>query len=378
MGFMDAHGSRARMQQGASPAAHFAAFDGLRGLAALAIMLFHLSFLMTGRTIVPHGYLAVDFFFILSGFVVAHAYEARRQAGLSWGGFALLRGIRLYPLAMLGMAEGLLLLATQVHFHLGRYGALPALAGNVALNLALLPAWLPHRGLGPAMFPADDPLWTLFLELAANLLWAWRGPRLRTWQLAALVLAALIWLLVEGLRYGTLNAGPGFPTAQAGLARVCFGFPCGVLLFRLRTRFARWPGVPGWVLGVALLLALACPLDVHVALMPHAQKLPWWDLLCAALIFPAIIWAGAGSRVQARLLWRGLGDISYPVYALHMPAVKALSHLYTAHLHKIPAPLLYPVFIALIAACAWAAGKFYDAPVRRFLAAKARWSLCLR
>src|ERR1700712_1409072 len=81
--------------------------DALRGLAAIAVVGFHISQVKLEPVLVPYGYLAVDFFFVLSGAVVAHAYEKQLRAGLSWQAFFVKRVIRLYPLALLGTALGL-------------------------------------------------------------------------------------------------------------------------------------------------------------------------------------------------------------------------------------------------------------------------------
>ena len=99
--------------------------DALRGLAALAVVVFHLGQVRLAPDLVPHGYLAVDFFFVLSGFVVAHAYEEALRGSLSFRSFALRRAIRLYPLAILGATAGLALLILKWHFFPEKVDPLP-------------------------------------------------------------------------------------------------------------------------------------------------------------------------------------------------------------------------------------------------------------
>jgi peptidoglycan/LPS O-acetylase OafA/YrhL len=84
----------------------FALLDELRGIAALAVCLFHIGTRATGVQLFPNGYLAVDFFFMLSGFVLAEAYQRLGRTGagggMDWAGFARRRLVRMAPVAVLG------------------------------------------------------------------------------------------------------------------------------------------------------------------------------------------------------------------------------------------------------------------------------------
>jgi peptidoglycan/LPS O-acetylase OafA/YrhL len=84
----------------------FPAMDGIRGIAAILVALFHFraTFLHYDNNVIGDGYLAVDLFFVLSGFVLAHAYEHRFARGMTTFEFMRARVIRLYPLYFVGLA----------------------------------------------------------------------------------------------------------------------------------------------------------------------------------------------------------------------------------------------------------------------------------
>jgi peptidoglycan/LPS O-acetylase OafA/YrhL len=115
----------------------FIFLDGLRGVAAMSVGILHAGQIFNVDIIPRHGYLAVDFFFCLSGFVIAYAYEERLFGQHSWGRFALLRVIRLYPMIVVGTALGTI--ATLFN---PSAGARPYLADIVPFSLMLMPIGL--------------------------------------------------------------------------------------------------------------------------------------------------------------------------------------------------------------------------------------------
>ncbi|MBX9883444.1 MAG: acyltransferase [Novosphingobium sp.] len=171
--------------------------DEMRGIAALAVLVFHIGTRGGGPLIVPNGFLAVDFFFMLSGFVIAEAYEARLARGLSFADFALRRLVRMAPVAMLGALAGGAYLAARAFAAPLRSDPLRDVIGANLLNLMILPKLWHGRATGWEMYPANGPLWSLFFEIAVNLVWAaflaGRGTRL----LGGLVIASA-GLLVDG------------------------------------------------------------------------------------------------------------------------------------------------------------------------------------
>ncbi len=284
-------------------AVRFRTLDGLRGVAALVIVWFHLGFL--GWVPQPRfGYLAVDLFFLLSGFVLAHGYESRFRAGLGAGGFMLRRAIRLFPLYWAGLVLGAVVNRAWLLGHPLRAGLI------LAANAALLPTPF-GDGVPPGLFPLDPPVWSLFLEFwVANWLyaaaWRWLTPR----RLAGLVAVGAAGLVATQVLAGDLDKGVQWSAMGFGLARVITSFFAGVLLARW---FAARPPrlvLPGWALLLVLVAALALPLGGG-----FGARL--WELACVGAVFPALIYWGASARERAPWVGRWLGDASYAVYVVH-------------------------------------------------------------
>jgi peptidoglycan/LPS O-acetylase OafA/YrhL len=337
------------------------ALDGLRGVAALGVLAVHTVAVFRGRTPPGHYHLAVDFFFLLSGFVVAYAYEDRLRAGLPLRTFARRRFERLYPLLALGVTLGMAFVTIRDWRHAAV--AAPASLALSAYFVGLTTFPFPEvRALGQGLWPYDPPMWSLFFEFVANAAFACFATRLATRWLALWVCAAAAGLVVAGLGYGRLNLGPDAETVVGGLARVAFSFPAGVLLFRL-WRGQRTPRLKAAPILLASILAA-------ILITPMNQLDPWIELAPVMVAFPLIVLSGADAEAPQGLL-RGMatvaGDLSYPLYILHMPV------LFTVR--GVLPPLDGPakaVAAALAAATAlgvaWAALKAYDEPIRRALA----------
>ncbi len=156
---------------------HYALLDGLRGVAALLVVWYHIfeGYAFAGGIIVEvvnHGYLAVDFFFILSGFVISYAYDDRIGKKFTFNGLLKRRLIRLHPMVIMGALIGTVAYCiqgrmqwngTQVPFHI--------IIGSLLLGLFFIPI-LPKsiydvRGNGE-MFPLNGPCWSLFFEYIVN------------------------------------------------------------------------------------------------------------------------------------------------------------------------------------------------------------------
>lgn len=159
----------------------FEFLDALRGFAAFCVVFQHLHVVQPNSFGFPNAYLAVDFFFILSGFVLAHAYGARLDAGMGFRGYALRRIIRLYPLAGLGALIGLCVLLLKWSIRPDEVGALSDISLSGALNVMLLPNLFIGTRLHDQIFPVNGPLWTLFFELSVNLIWGAFVPMMRRW-----------------------------------------------------------------------------------------------------------------------------------------------------------------------------------------------------
>lgn len=358
---------------------HYAILDGLRGVAALMVVLFHLFEAYAHgdpqKQIVNHGYMAVDFFFLLSGFVVAYAYDDR-WGGMSAWQFYKRRLVRLQPMIVAGTLIGAALLAFQhwsIFPKLETVTTVQVLA-MVLLGLVMIPMTpsAEPRGWGE-IYPLNGPQWSLFYEYLANILYA-AGLRKLTnrWLgvLVALSAVALVGLLVLGPR-GDVIGGWALDAKGVwiGLTRVLFPFFAGVLLMRLGARIK----IPNAFAACSLLLIVGLSLPrFGVGEMRWVNGL--YEAVCIILLFPLIVAMAAGDQdadgPSVRIA-RFFGDLSYPLYITHYPLI----YIYTGWVvdRKIPpaqGALVGAGLFILAVAIAWLCLKLYDEPARRWLGRK--------
>nr|WP_321983562.1 acyltransferase [uncultured Lichenicoccus sp.] len=329
--------------------------DGLRGLAAVAVMFYHFDRRAGGPVWVPHGWLAVDFFFMLSGFVLAHSYSARLP-GMTLLRFLHLRAMRLLPLSMLGVLLG-------AGYFLLRWAAQAPTPDDVShvtvatvLNLLLIPNLQPGGVTGDWLFPGNNVLWSLMLEVLVNIVWAaiviYTGKAL----LSALSLAAALLLVMLAHQNASLNLGFTWGTLPGGAARTMFGFFVGVLLWQVRPLPVPSRTIP-WVASFAL-VAVFCIPDTHWQV----------DLLMVLVALPAILWLSIGVEYRPeRAGMRLLGEISYPLYVIHMPILMLLAGWLKQHRPDLHGSAWIDLAALPILLGAWLAQRYYDQPVRRFL-----------
>lgn len=334
--------------------------DGLRGIAALAIVMFHTQSAW-GVRVMPHAYLAVDMFFVISGIVIAHAYEHRFAAGMTPAQFMRLRLIRIYPLYLLGtvvaMAAILIALASGID-----------LVGWKADNFATaaLPAlfMLPSYRAGDlsVLYPLNLPAWSLLFELLVNFCYVVLFARLTDRVLLAVVGVSALMLAAMAIAAPDLNLGSNWATLSEGLPRVFESFPLGVLIYRARGRLPKLSAPPA-LLGMATLAVFATDLPGGLASA--------WDLLAIILLMPTICLAAITSeprRCAQLCLW--LGTISYPVYMLHIGLFRIVERsaerLFGSGADRL-APWAGLLFLVFVTAAATVADRVYDRPVRRFL-----------
>lgn len=306
---MDGEGRVGGAGEDRCPAHQFACLDGMRGIAAFAVLSAHSALLFTHTP--RHYQLAVDFFFVLSGFVLTHAYEARLTAGMSTAGFLRLRLIRIYPLYVVASLLGF------AHAAFASYSAeaapLPNLIGRLGLALLLIPA--PALSGEGWLYPLDAPAWSLLFELFANAVFAFfyqplkRSPAL----MAAVMGASALALLGCGLFFGNFDLGWSSDNAIAGLPRVLFSFLAGVVLYRVWRRYAS-VRTGSW----GPLLMLAAILTLHLS-DPGAELC--LQFLLIVFGFPVLVYWGAAvqSKPNAVRIFELLGLSSYAVYVLHLP-----------------------------------------------------------
>ena len=358
---------------------HYVVLDGLRGVASLVVVVFHLFEAYSGgspqKQIINHGYLAVDFFFLLSGFVIAYAYDDRWGKMSQWE-FYKRRLVRLQPMIIVGGLIGAALFAFQ---HFSIFPKLPAVSAWQVLGVMLvgfvmipLPKSADIRGWDE-IYPLNGPQWSLFYEYIGNILYAAGMRKLSNRALGVFVAAAglaLVHLLVFGGR-GDLIGGWALDAngVRIGLTRMLFPFFAGVLLMRLGKRIR-----VGNAFAVCSLLLIA------ILAFPRfgGAEAPWlnglYEALCVIVVFPLIVAIGAGEKsvdsASVRVA-RVFGDLSYPLYITHYPLI----YIYTGWVvdKKVPAAqgalVGAGVFVAAVA-IAYACLKLYDQPARRWLAGK--------
>jgi peptidoglycan/LPS O-acetylase OafA/YrhL len=333
----------------------FATLDGLRGIAALAVVSGHMP-ATWGGSLFPHFTLAVDLFFILSGFVLAYAYENKFAAGMGTREFMFLRLVRLYPLYLFGTAVAAASVAAAILMGQARTFDMSTLLLALLAALLFLPS--PTFGQTDRIAPLNYPSWSLMFELLANLIYVAFYRKLTDAVLAAIVAVSVIAMIVTEMRIGNLAGGVHWSDIGVGLVRVGFGFPLGILLFR---RLPRRRIVSGWayVFPLLTLPILAAPFSSPV----------WVELPALLLLFPLIVTMGAVIEPPDERVFLFLGATSYGIYIIHLPVVTLISRatqvkgLSFASIK--PAPMVI-VIAALIAVCAWLDRNF-DAPVRRAL-----------
>lgn len=336
----------------------FDVLDGLRGVAAFAVLVMHVT-PYNAILITPHAALAVDFFFGLSGFVIAAVYEERIKAGMSLKAFMWVRVVRLYPLIVLGAVIGA---AGFVRLYDGGMLALLFVTG-----VLMIPT--PYGALSEdqCMYALNAPSWSLLWELLVNLLYGAIAPLLNNRMLAVIVGVSAIALAATGLHFETLAVGPYWPEGWAGLPRVMFSFFAGVGVYRLR-RAGLLDRLHARVWAV---IATLC----GIMAMPRLGA--WngvYEVAAAILLFPLLVAAGANATVTRTVpLCRTLGALSYPVYILQggiAPHIRGLAgHL---HIQGLAATLLAILMSVIFTVFAWAAVKTFDEPVRKWLLHRTR------
>lgn len=340
----------------------FSYLDGIRGIAALVVVARHWSMLF--GTTLHYSYLAVDLFFMMSGFVIAHAYDGKLGSGaMSAREFVLIRISRLYPFYLLAV----LFCALFGFAKLAAGGAPNSDYLNWMASALLAAAYIPYAIPGSiALFPVNGVFWSLFMELLVNIAYAWVRPLLNSRVVALVVAVSAGIMVLIGWQTHTLDHGylRTVTSLVCGAARATFGMGVGLLLYRYRTRLqplAAMVGPSGAI--VLLVLVLTAP-----PLLRYGAVL---DLLAIFVLLPIVVAAAASSEPrpgwQARTM-HALGVASYPLYLLHMPFVAVPSVLNKL----VPGfgPLIAAGAVALLCWISILLDKYYDLPLRQWLRAR--------
>ena len=363
---------------------HYELLDGLRGVAALLVICYHI---FEGFATSPldqhfnHGYMAVDFFFILSGFVIGYAYDDRWKTTLTLKGFFKRRLVRLHPMVIMGALLGAVSYCiqgsvkwdgTQVPFTMVLIALL--------LNLFLFPV-VPGTGAdvrgNNEMYPLNGPSWSLFFEYIGNILYALFIRKFSTRALTVLVIAAAAGLASFGIfnlsGYGHLGVGWSMIDYNilGGFLRLMFSFSVGLLMSRI-FKPAKVKGA-FWICSAVLAVLFTVP---HLGGADRLWINGLYESVCAIVIFPMLVWLGASGKTTDKAtstVCKFLGDISYPLYVVHYPLMYLFYWWLWSGEEKIPFSQAWPVAIVVIIASiilAYLCLRFYDIPLRKWLASK--------
>ena len=368
---------------------HYELLDGLRGVAAILVLFYHIfeGFSFAEVTngdgdgiirVLNHGHIAVDFFFILSGFVISYAYDDRWKKMSTWQFFKR-RLIRLHPMLVMGAIIGTMAFAI-VGFEKwdGTTAPMGWVMTAMLLTMFMIPAvpGVPYevRGNGE-MFPLNGPAWSLFFEYIGNILYALIIRRLSTKMLAILtvIMGCLhAWFFVGNIS-GYDMVGVGWTIDEVnfwgGFVRMLFPFTMGMLL--ARTFKPRKIKGAFWICSIMLIALFSVP---YIPSAGNISMNSLYEVVCIATIFPFIVWVGACgiSSGKTAKINRQLGEISYPLYIVHYP----IMYIFYAWLIEKKYYTLQDCWgVALLVVVssillAFICLKLYDEPVRRWLSRK--------
>lgn len=277
--------------------------DGLRGLAALLVLFYHINSIHDEKGFVfGQGILAVDFFFLLSGFVLNRAFEDKLRRGLGAFAFMKLRAARLWPALIVGIALG-----AVAHSVLTPSALVFPL---IVTSLLMIPVFIPGGGY----FLLVAVQWSLLFELIANLVHALLLARLSDRMLTALCAVSGAVFLHAIIAYGTIGVGCDTDTFLYGIPRVLFSYSLGVIFARRHRDEV--PHRAGWWAVLLALPAVIC----GVSMLPEPYR-PVSQIMAVFFAFPLLFRFAIETRPPRQaapaLLW--LGAISYPVYTIHYP-----------------------------------------------------------
>lgn len=357
---------------------HYAILDGLRGVAAVMVVIFHIFEAHATShldMIINHGYLAVDFFFLLSGFVIGYAYDDRWDK-ITTKEFFKRRLIRLQPMVIVGMAIGAVCFYFQESVLWPMIAEVPVwkviLIMVIGFTIIPVPPSMDIRGWSE-MHPLNGPGWTLFFEYIANILYAVVLRKVSDKVLSILVFAAACFLIHLALTnpHGDIIGGWAIDPTQLhiGFARMLYPFLAGLLLCRI----AKLTYIKNAFLWCSLLIVTILSIP-RIGGSENLWMNGLYDSLTVIFIFPLIVYLGACGDVKGKYssrICKFLGDISYPIYITHYPLV----YIYTGWVHNNKASIPEGAFFAVLTfissvVLAYACLKLYDEPVRKWLTNK--------
>ncbi len=360
---------------------HYQILDGLRGLAAIMVVIFHFFEIFSEgdhtKQIVNHGYLAVDFFFLLSGFVVATAYDSSWQ-NMTMGQFFKRRLIRLQPMLVVGMIIGALCFYfSESTLLFPKIAQTPTWQTFLVMVLGMFmipvtPGTWEIRGWYE-MYPLNGPAWSLFYEYIANILYALVLRKLGLKILSILVVLSGILLANFAIfgKNGDVIGGWALNLDQiyVGFCRLLFPFLMGLLMAKIFKKTT--VPMPFLLCSVWLIILLSIP---RIGDNTHNWQNGMYDTFTIIFLFPAIIWLAASGSLSTSFsinICKLLGNISYPLYITHFP-IMYIFYAWVVN-NKISMEAAWPMALALFLAMllvAFICFKYIDQPIRKWLAKK--------
>jgi len=333
---------------------HYAALDGLRGFAAISVVLFHIGHWLNYPALAANSGLAVDLFFCLRGFVLPRAYGQRFQADLSILQFMKIRLIRLMPLIVLGTLLSASYVLSRSYVLRGSV-SYQELALATVLGVTNIPFTTASAAIGgPQVFPLNGPQYSLFLEIVVNIFWAGIRSFERLWVYVFIFVVCLVTVSIVGL------GGDDAATFWTGFPRVGASFFAGVLIFHIDKRLSSRmePRYLFWLMSIVMVLLFYYPEE-----LPFSIQLVWLALLSPLLIY-------AGSKIQLSGSLRSLaligGELSYPIYALHYPIFCWINGAYQTVTKQQNIIIEGPLVVAAVLAGSYFALKVFDIPLRNW------------
>ena len=365
---------------------HYELLDGLRGVAAILVVCYHIfeGYAFAGGGLIEtlnHGYLAVDFFFILSGFVISYAYDNRWKSKFTIKDFFKRRLIRLHPMVIMGAIIGAIsfVIGGSKQWD-GTHIAISSTMLALLCAMFLIPA-VPGqsnyevRGNGE-MFPLNGPSWSLFFEYIGNILYATLIRRFST-KLLCIIVAILsilhIWFATANIsQYGCIGVGWTLDTINfwGGMLRMLLPFSIGALISR-KYKPIKIHGA-FWICSATLIVIFSIPyINEYNGI--HINGI--FESICVIFVFPILLWLGASEKSTNKkqtTLYRILGDLSYPLYIVHYP-IMYLFYQWLIDNKLYTFSETWPVALSAIISSvilAYICLRFYDTPIRKYLSNK--------
>ncbi|MBV1880905.1 MAG: acyltransferase [Pseudomonadales bacterium] len=305
----------------------FGALESLRGIAATVVVLVHSAFYMSEVTngVIRNGELFVDFFFVLSGFVMAFAYEEKINNGMKFSKFIVLRFGRLYPLHLLMLMVWLPYIGVKAYlYHTSGIGSSDPLVDNNIFTFITNILLINSLGINDNA-SWNYPAWSISVEFYTYIIFflysVFVGKRIQIWSPFFICIgcySALYFLCDDTLLVG----------ADYGILRCCGGFYAGVFVYQMYKRVNIQLNAIAFSL-IEVVVLIGCYYSISIADTKDNQLLSFL-MFSVAVFLLAIQEKGIVSRALNNKPFRFIGKLSYSIYMTHaiVASVWALVYIY--------------------------------------------------